>query len=51
MTPSRIASEGADLALVDLGSAGRVECPGLPDLDEEDLAETKRWCEEQAPWR
>ncbi len=43
----RIASEGADLALLDLGGAGRVENPNYRTATSEDLAETKRLVEEQ----
>ena len=43
----RIASEGADLGLVDLGSAGKVEHPPYRTASSADLAETKRLCEEQ----
>lgn len=43
----RIASEGAGLALVDMGSAGKVEHPAYETATSADLQETKRLCEEQ----
>ncbi len=43
----RIASEGADLALVDMGSAGKVEHPRYQTATTDDLNETKRLCEEK----
>jgi NAD(P)-dependent dehydrogenase (short-subunit alcohol dehydrogenase family) len=42
----RLASEGADVALLDLGSAGRVEHPPYRTATSEDLAETKRLVEQ-----
>ncbi|HEV2033417.1 MAG TPA: SDR family oxidoreductase [Candidatus Dormibacteraeota bacterium] len=41
----RIAAEGADLALVDMGSAGKVEYPPYKTATSADLQETKRLCE------
>jgi NAD(P)-dependent dehydrogenase (short-subunit alcohol dehydrogenase family) len=41
----RLAAEGADLALLDLGNAGRVENPPYRTATAEDLAETKRLVE------
>lgn len=41
-----LAGEGADLALVDLGSAGRVEFPAYRTSTSDDLAETKAMVEE-----
>lgn len=38
----RLAAEGADLAVVDLGSAGRVEHPPYRTATADDIAETKR---------
>jgi len=43
----RIAQEGANLALLDMGAAGRVEHPAYKTATSEDLAETGRLCEEQ----
>src|SRR5215469_1513072 len=43
----RLAEEGADLALVDLGSAGTVEHPKYPTATSEDLAETVKEAEER----
>ena len=42
-----LAAEGADVALLDLGSAGVVEHPPTRTATSEDLAETKRLVEEQ----
>jgi SDR family mycofactocin-dependent oxidoreductase len=41
----RLASEGADLALLDIGAAGAVEHPPYRTATSEDLAETKRLVE------
>jgi NAD(P)-dependent dehydrogenase (short-subunit alcohol dehydrogenase family) len=41
----RIAAEGADLALLDMGSAGKVEHPPYKTATSADLQETKRLCE------
>jgi NAD(P)-dependent dehydrogenase (short-subunit alcohol dehydrogenase family) len=43
----RIASEGANLALLDMGSAGKVEHPAYKTATSADLNETKRLCEEK----
>lgn len=43
----RLAAEGADVALLDLGSAGKVESPDYRTATSDDLAETKRLVEEQ----
>jgi len=43
----RIASEGADVALIDLGGAGTIVQPRYGTASGEDLAETKRLVEEQ----
>lgn len=43
---ARLAAEGADLVLVDLGGAGRVEQPAYETATADDLAETKRLCEQ-----
>jgi NAD(P)-dependent dehydrogenase (short-subunit alcohol dehydrogenase family) len=43
----RLAAEGADVALVDMGGAGSVEHPAYETATAGDLAETKRLCEEQ----
>ncbi len=43
----RIAEEGADLALLDMGSAGKVEHPPYQTATSADLEETKRLCEEK----
>jgi SDR family mycofactocin-dependent oxidoreductase len=42
----RIAAEGADVALLDLGGAGSVEHPAYHTATAEDLAETKRLVEQ-----
>ncbi|MBN3454657.1 mycofactocin-coupled SDR family oxidoreductase [Mycobacterium sp. DSM 3803] len=43
----RLATEGADLALLDLGSAGTVSHPPYRCATSEDLKETVRLCEQQ----
>jgi NAD(P)-dependent dehydrogenase (short-subunit alcohol dehydrogenase family) len=42
----RLAAEGADLALVDLGGAGKIETPAYATATSHDLLETKRLVEE-----
>lgn len=43
----RLAAEGADVALVDLGGAGKIETPPYGTASSADLLETKRLVEEQ----